>query len=611
MKKAKGTRQTSNRALLNILTPLGGFEFFRNKLHIGENICKIYAITKYPSTVEMGWLSKIANIPRAITCQQFQPVDNADLIQNLSRSVAQNRGTAMSTKDALTRQRAEKAADDAEQLIMQIDQQGETVGYMTNLIMAVAKDDDQLEKVCRKIESTVSIQKCRARVLTNMQPQGFKAIAPFHTTDEVISTVARRNVPLSTFAGGFPFASSGYTDRDGFYFAKDILGGLIVIDPWQRGGDRTNTNWVFTGVPGVGKSTAIKHLILSEYMMGTKILLVDVEREYKDLCQNLGGDWINAGGSVGKINPLQIRPVPQDDEGEVSESDRLYKDEGKGMGAMALHFKTFEIFISLYIPGMNEIQMVLLKQSLEELYAKFGITWDTDVTHMKNSDFPIFSDLYALLCDKAEHSKSKDRDTYDYLAAIIREIAKGSDSFLWNGHTTINPRSRCICLDTFDLQNASDQVKRTQYFNLLTWCWEQMSRDRTEKVLLVCDEAYLMVDPNVPQSLIFLRNVAKRARKYEAGLATIFHSVNDVLDPAIRMYGQALLDTPCYKVLMGTDGRNLQETAELYNLTEVEQDVLFSKKRGRAIFMVGSKRLLVNFDIPAYKFAYMGKGGGR
>jgi len=35
------------------------------------------------------------------------------------------------------------------------------------------------------------------------------------------------------------------------------------------------------------------------------------------------------------------------------------------------------------------------------------------------------------------------------------------------------------------------------------------------------------------------------------------------------------------------------------------------KPRGHALFLVGSKRLHVNFEIPAYKFAYMGKAGGR
>lgn len=168
-------------------------------------------------------------------------------------------------------------------------------------------------------------------------------------------------------------------------------------------------------------------------------------------------------------------------------------------------------------------------------------------------------------------------------------------------------------LNKFERQSGRHpiNVKRTQYLNLLSWCWEEMSRDRNERCLLVCDEAYLMIDPQVPQSLVFLRNVEKRARKYEAGLAIISHSVVDFLAPEVKMYGQALLDIPCYKILMGCDGKNLQETKDLYNLTDAEQELLESKRRGHALFIIGSKRLHVNFEIPAYKFSYMGKAGGR
>lgn len=97
----------------------------------------------------------------------------------------------------------------------------------------------------------------------------------------------------------------------------------------------------------------------------------------------------------------------------------------------------------------------------------------------------------------------------------------------------------------------------------------------------------------------------------EAGLAIISHSVVDFLAPEVKMYGQALLDIPCYKILMGCDGKNLQETKDLYNLTDAEQELLESKRRGHALFIIGSKRLHVNFEIPAYKFSYMGKAGGR
>lgn len=74
---------------------------------------------------------------------------------------------------------------------------------------------------------------------------------------------------------------------------------------------------------------------------------------------------------------------------------------------------------------------------------------------------------------------------------------------------------------------------------------------------------------------------------------------------------QMVDDIPCYKILMGCDGKNLQETKDLYNLTDAEQELLESKRRGHALFIIGSKRLHVNFEIPAYKFSYMGKAGGR
>ena len=595
-----------NEALLNVITPMG-LEIQKNKLIVGENTGKVYGIVRYPQKVDYGWLSKVTNIPSTIVSVGIKPIDNGTLISAISKSIVQNRGAADSAKDPLTRQRAEKAADDGEKIMQQIDQEGETVALMSLAVMPVAQDDKQFNKVCRRVESVLNVHKCKARTLSNLQREGFQMISPSYPSNAAVENIVSRIIPMSTFVGGFPFASNGFNDGSGYYFAKDNNGGLVIVDTWKRGNDRTNTNMVVMGVAGVGKSTAVKHIMLSEYMKGTKIITIDPESEYKDMCLNLGGDWINAGGgSNGMLNPLQIRPAPVDDE---SDADKLYQDEGNGMSDMALHIKTLEIFFNLYLPSLSDMQKAILKQTVIELYNNFNIFWETDISTLESTAFPTFSDLHKLLDKKSK--ANKEQTVYRDLALLLNDIATGSDSFLWNGHTTIETRSRFVCLDTHSLQNTSDNIKRTQYFNLLTWCWEQMSRDRTERVMLVCDEAYLMIDPKVPQSLVFLRNVEKRARKYEAGLAIISHSVVDFLAPEIKMYGQALLDIPCIKLLMGCDGKNLQETKELYNLTDAEVELLESKKRGHALFVIGSKRLHVNFEIPAYKFAYMGSAGGR
>ena len=599
-----------NGALLNSITPVG-MEFKQNTITVGESSGRVYGIVKYPQTVDYGWLSRLTNIPSTIASITFTPVDDSAFLESLSNTIRQKRGEADSAKDRLVAMRAERAAEDAEKMIIQVDQHGEKIGAMSVLIAPITRDEKLLKKVCQKVESAIAVARCKGRVLSSLQKEGFKQMSPFYSTENKIEQITQRILPLSSFIGGFPFAASGLNDGEGYYFGKDNSGGLVVIDPWKRGGDRTNSNMVIMGVAGVGKSTAIKHIILAEYMRGTKIIMIDPEREYKELCKNLHGDWINCGGgSKGRINPIQIRPVPKDDEEE--EGEKLYSDDGNGMGDMALHMKTLEIFFNLYKPSLTDMHRAALKLCLIEMYNKFDIFWGTDISTLKNEDFPIFTNLFEVIEERKNKEENPDiKKIYIDLSFLLYDIVNGSDQFLWNGHTTISTQTRCVCLDTHDLQNTSDSIKRTQYFTVLQWCWEQMSKNREERVLLISDEAYMMIDPNVPQSLVFLRNVEKRARKYEAAVAIISHSVVDFLDPSIKMYGQALLDIPCIKILMGTDGKNLAETKELYNLTEAEEEILAAKRRKIALLLIGSKRLQIDFELPEYKMKFFGKAGGK
>ncbi|WIV11120.1 hypothetical protein QO263_13305 [Proteiniborus sp. MB09-C3] len=597
-----------NNSLLNIITPVG-LKFKKNIFDIGESTSRVYGVIKYPQSPDYGWLSKLTNIPSTIVSIDFTPIDNSTFVNSLSSLIKQQRGVAESTKDPLTASRAEKIALDAEKTMIDIDGEKEIVGLLSTVIAPVSRDEDVFDKICRKVESNISVLGCKLRTLSNLQKEGFKQLSPFYIENDDVNNITQKVVPLSTFIGGFPFASSGYNDGTGYYFAKDSGGGLVIIEPWKRGGDRTNSFFVIMGVPGVGKSTVVKHIALSEYMKGTKLIFIDPHREYRELCRNLNGDWINAGGgSKGKLNPLQIRVTPKDDE---DEAERLYSDEGHGMGDMALYIKNLEIFFRLYIPSITDRFIAILKSELIELYNSFNIFWDTDISKLSNTDFPIILDLYNQILKKSKDKESSYQKDYDDLALLLKDMALGSDSFLWNGHTTIEANSKCICIDTKDLQNTSENILSTQYFNLLQWAWEEIIKDPSEPVMLFCDEAYLMIDPRVPQSLIFLRNLIKGARKYEGGGAIISHIVGDFLDPKIKMYGQAILDLPTFKILMGTDGKNLEETKNLYSLTEAEEELLASKQRGRALFMVGSKKLKVNFEIPEYKFRYMGSAGGR
>ncbi|MBR3772152.1 MAG: hypothetical protein IKL07_07785, partial [Clostridium sp.] len=194
---------------------------------------------------------------------------------------------------------------------------------------------------------------------------------------------------------------------------------------------------------------------------------------------------------------------------------------------------------------------------------------------------------------------------------LLKDVAEGSLSGLWNGYTTISAESKCVCIGTKALQEMPDNVKCAQYFLLNSWIWKEMSYDREEKVMVAWDEAYLAIDPKVPHTLGYLRNMSKRCRKYESGLIIITQSVVDFLDPAVKRFGQALLDNAAYKILFGTDGEELNHLKKIFKLKDAEEALLSKKQQRHALMIVGSRRMHVEFDIPDYKFAYVGKAGGR
>lgn len=600
-----------NNHILDIVTPMS-IEFHQSDFWFGEQLARVLLITHYPPRVKIGWLSKIANM-EGVTCSiHMTPTDPGKLIENISKSIGEIQGKLSNGGSHLMMQRLEQQLDDGDILLKKIDQEQENVFYVSMSIMVTAKDKEELERKYKKISSKVAGSKMRARTAMFRQEDALKAVSPYGVCPESIKEISNRNMPVSTIAGAFPFNSSGLNDGKGYILGKDNDGGIILIDPWIRGGDRTNSNWTILGAPGVGKSATVKHIFLNEYSQGTKIIIIDPEREYKDLCNNLNGKWINCGGGKGgRINPLQVKDVPKDSEDE--EDEMLYKDEGKGMGSLALHFQTLRTFFKLYLKSLDDVEEALLEETLEELYASRQITWTTDTNKVQNDQYPIMEDLYELLNTKMEEegSTEKTRERYEKLALLLRRSAVGADAALWNGHTTIEANSNFIVLDTFDLQEADDTIKRTQYFNILTWAWQQLSRDREEKVLLGVDEAYLIVDPQVPQALQFLRNFSKRMRKYMGGLAVITHSAVDFLDPSVRRYGQALLDNPCFKFFMGADGKNLEELTNLMSLTEAEQEMIAKKERGHGLLIAGSKRLHAKIEIKEHELQLFGQGGGR
>lgn len=597
-----------NKALLDIIAPMN-VKIKKNSLLVGENTVQCLGVIRYPQSADYGWLSKLINVKETIASISFEPIDSAEFLNNLNRNISLYESEEKDGNTTLDRQRAKQARESGETLLQRIDTKGELVGIVSTTIMSIAKNEEMAKKIMRTQMGIARTLGCIVRTLSFRQKEAFFQISPTNGKNKEVSNMLDRVMPLSSIVYGFPHGRSGYTDDDGYYMGMDSAGGLVVVDTWLRSGDRTNSNMVVFGVSGTGKSTAVKHIIINELMLGRKVIVIDPEREYKELCRKFNGNFINTAGGYNKINPLQILVNDEEEDEDINQDKKVGK-----IGQLGVHLKRLEVFFSLYIEEMDSMLFSTLKDCLIEVYKKFGIERTTDVRNLKNTDYPIMEDLYNYILEERDRKKLEIEQSYveyEKLQRLLKDIAIGVDSELWNGYTTISADSQLTILDTKELASSSSRIKSTEYYLLSTFIWHEMSKNRTEKVLGIFDEAYLIIDKRVPQTLDFLRETSKRCRKYEGSIIIISHSVIDFLDESVKMYGQALLDLPTYKFIFGSEGENLIQLKNLYSLNDSEVELLNEKMRGHALFCIGSKRLHITFKIPEYEKEYIGEAGGR
>lgn len=530
----------------------------------------------------MGWLAKLTESTGAIFSINIEPTDNTELIENLDARVRDATSLSKIAKNESVKQMREAEVKEASDIISRMINNNEVVSYLTIYICVSAQEEKDLFSKCNEVEREVQKLKLKIRPITNfLLTSGFRAVAPFFTIQGDLTEYFKRNILTSSFTGGFLFNTNTFIDEKGFYFGINQNGGIIIFNIWHKDADRTNSNMLVVGSSGAGKSLSVKHLIYNE-LPSSKILIIDSEDEYTYLAKNLNGKIVNCGGSnTGYIlNPLQIR---------------VSKDDEEDMNAIAIHFQFLHTFFEILFPSLTDIEFSMLDIVLEELYTKFGITQDTNLLELENTDFPRLEDLYYLL----EEKKDKEyKDEYVKLLSLLRPISIGQASTIWNGYTDITIDTRLTVFNTKNMQEFQVQYKRAQYYNIMSYAWEILSKNKDERDILIADECHILIDPNIPQTLEYLRNISKRARKYNSSIIVISQSLEDWLNEKIRLYGQSLLANSTYKMFFKMDGQDLRDVVKTFALTKKEENLIYNAKKGECLLTAGTRKIFATLKIP-------------
>jgi type IV secretory pathway VirB4 component len=522
-------------------------------------------IVNYPRYVSVGWSASVINMNKTFDVGMFfYPVKASIILKQLQKKVGVlEAGIAGDHERGKPRDPIkETALRDIEQLRDDLTQGIEHFFQFAFYLTIYAKTEEELDRLSEEIESEFGGKLIFSKKGFYQSEQGFNSTLPLGN-DELQITF---NMNTSPIASSFPFISADLTSDNGIlYGINRHNNSLIVFDRFSL----QNANSVVFATSGAGKSYAIKLEIIRSMMLGTEVIVIDPEMEYKPLCEAVGGTYINISlSSEAKVNPFDL-PRPKGEEADVDDIIRSAVITLKGL---------LRIMIGQPIGGSNIVGFTpqedsILDRALIETYAKKDITAETrDLTGL---EMPIMQDLIDVLAGM---------DGAGNLVERLEKYVTGTFSGLLNSPTTVEMTNQLVVYSVRDLE---DELRPIAVYTIVNYIWNVVRSERKKRVLVI-DEAWWLMQHEDSAKFIFA--LVKRARKYYLGVTTITQDVNDFLRSA---YGQAIVTNSSLQLLMKQSPAGVELVKDTFHLTDNEKYLLLEAGVGEGILFAGNKHAAI------------------
>ena len=536
----------------------------RSLLLSGVFVRTIFVIT-YPRHIGLGWSATLINLNKTFDVGMFfYPLKANIILKQLQKKVgvleAKVYGDAErgAPRDPLS----ETALRDIEALRDAITQGIEHFFQFAFYVTIYAKSEEELDRYSSEVESLFGSKLIYTKAGFYQAEQGFNSTIPLGN-DELMITY---NMNTSPIAASFPFISSDLTSDNGIlYGINRHNNSLILFDRFSL----QNANAVLFAASGAGKSYTVKLEILRSLMMGTDVIVIDPEMEYKHLSDAVGGTYINVSlASDAKVNPFDLpRAV-----GEGTKVDDIIRSAVitlKGLLRIMIGTPIGEEGKLGFTPEEDSI----LDRALIETYAKKDIT--PDLTSLAEIEAPIMQDFQDVL---------EGMEGAEAIVARLKKYTDGTFSGLLNSPTTVEMKNQLV---VFSVRDLEDELRAVGIYTIVNYIWNVVRSERKKRILVIDEAWWLMTNDD---SAKFIFALVKRARKYWLGVTTITQDVNDFLRSP---YGQAIVTNSALQFLLKQSPSAIDLIQKTFNLTDGEKYLLLESGVGEGIFFAGQKHAAI------------------
>ncbi len=547
------------------LISYSGLEEQSTYLVIEDTYVRSFAVTGYPYVASTGWLSMLVNFNHNIDISyHIEQVDPLIALPKLNRKITE----LESTKRAMQKSGKIIGSEISDPLQSAIDlknkiQRGQEKLFQVSIYITVMADSlIELNKITTLIQTVMLSRLFYIKTATFQQLEALQSVLPRGENQ----LAQKRNLDSSSAALTFPFTSSELVQESGIlYGVNKSNNSLVTIDRFSL----NNANSIIFAQSGSGKSYTAKVEILRQLMQGTKVIVIDPEREYKQLSESVSGTYIKLSAkSKEKINPFDFTVNSYGNDDNLSE-----------------HIQDLTEIISLMVDGLNPEEQAMVDKAIILTYKQFGWSLKGKAKvklgerpkrgrPANEKSYPLLKDLYRTL--KQMNQKK--------LAARLEKYVKGSLSSVFDSQTNIKLDNRLVI---FDIKDLSESLRKIMVMVVANFVYNQVKRNPAKR-LLVIDEGWILL--KYEESARFVSGLTRRARKYYLGVSVISQQANDFLTSE---YGKAIASQASLRILMRQDTTTIKQVAEEFKLSEYEQKFLLSCDRGEALIIADQNHVAI------------------
>ena len=583
-----------------------GMEFKPTEFVLGGKYCTIMTVIAFPKAVPVGYLADITAIGGVKLAIKHIPMPFDTIRKMLNKEVAELKMRYQNEKDNTIQEGIRLDYESLEQFISMLAATQARIFDFQMHLMITADNKEDLELKKMHVRNHLDRYGMRGISLMFEQEKVLKSIIPIFPSQDIENRIGTP-IPSVTLSAMYPFVFDSIKDPgNSTLLGVDFSGGVILFNQFlyqiKKENNRNNANIIILGSAGSGKSTAAKLLVRSHLRNGYKVICIDPEGELQNMCDVIGGDFIDlgSGGQLGMINPLEV--VLDIDETEIA--------QGLGYTVLAKTLQQLKAFMKYYTPSIEDDVLAMFTDVVTETYKRYKIDVNTDFTKLKSTDYPTFDDVYATIKGKllSMTDATHERDVMERLELKIRPLVNELRYF-FTGHTTIQLDSDFIVFNIKELMNSDSNIKNALFFNILKYAWS-LCLDSDINTVMMVDEAHVLLAGNNELGAEFLAQIQRRSRKYNTGTIIITQQPTDFADPRVIVHGKAIFDNAAYYLVMGLKKQAVEDLSQLIDLNENEKESIKYYNQGDGLFVCGNRRMRVQIIATQEELDFFGSGGG-